>query len=74
MHHRDINILIRVSLPATTHTACLTLTTDFKGAVQDLGHWNDVAKPRVHNIVKKGARGDAACRIFNAVQDFLHPQ
>ena len=52
----------------------LTLTLDFFGAVQDLCHWNDFVKPRVHSNVMKGARGEATYHSLKEVQDFLHPQ
>ena len=58
--------------PTLTHTHCFECTSKQQPrtpffdsddrslrAVQDLCHWNDFVKARVHSNVKKGARGEA---------------
>ena len=57
LHH--LHSLFRVHIQATTPHPLFNIDDRSLGAVQDLCHWNDFVKPRVHSNVKKGAWGEA---------------
>ena len=57
LHH--LHTLFRVHIQATTPRLPFNIDDRSLGAVQDLCHWNDFVKPRVHSNVKKGALGEA---------------
>ena len=56
LHH--LHSLFRVHIQATTPHPLFNIDDRSLGAVQDLCHWNDFVKPRVHSNVKKGAWGE----------------
>ena len=72
LHH--LHTLFRLHIQATTPHPLFNIDDRSLGTVQDLCHWNDFVKTRVHRNVKKGAWGEVIEHFLKAVQDFLHPQ